>query len=207
MSAPTFTDFAPLFDFSQWEIAVQAFFCDATQGGGIFVKPPDEHDPNRENWTPANGAVAFFTGRESAIFQRARPRVDLSPVEFSVFQDAKVIDANGRLQQRMFAVPLTLHVITKADYAYHCSFLATVRAIVAQMNPVLSDPATGQPAIATTGLNAFLTTHELSRIEDAGGPAFGGKWTADEGYFLTPLKYNAIFAVRASAWPAGNQTN
>lgn len=198
---PDFQDYAALYDFSQWEIAIQNFFCDATQGGGIFVSPPDNSDDTRENWQPQTGQCPFFTGFQSQVFQKQRPRIDLGPISYETFDNALVLDANNRKQNRAWNVPLEFFVITKADYFFHNDFLSNVRSIVAQMQPV----ATNEDFL-TSGLNLFLKTHELAQITDAGGPSFGGKWTADSGYFLTPLKYNAIFAVRKTAWPGTNTT-
>jgi len=189
-----FTDLKPLFDFSQWEVGIQAFFCDAVQGGGLFAQPPDNEDATAADWNPADGKTAFFTGRQSNVFQRQRPRVDLAPIDYTVFNNAMIIDVNRRKQHRAWVVPLKFFAITPADYARHVDFIATCRAIISGMQPA-------NDAIATTGLNPFLTTHELGEIHDLGGPTLGGKWTGDQGYFITPLNYQATFAVKASAWP------
>lgn len=193
----TFLDLKPLFDFSQWEIALQQFFCDPVAGGGLFVAPPDELDPTRETWTPAAGNIAFFTAYQNAVFQKARPRVSVAPVSYQVGNDL-VLDANSRLQKRYWKVPIEFVVVTQAEYALHCDLLATVRAIAATLNPV-ADGINQQ----TTGLNQFLTVHELSQIWDAGNSLATGI-TADKGAYVTSIKYNATFAVRASAWPGGN---
>jgi len=198
MSTP-FTSFATLLDFSKWETAVQAFFCDATQGGGLFVAPPDNSNVSRELWQPEADKTAFFTGRQSQVFQKQRPRVDMGTINYSLVPSAKVVDDNGRHRPRAWSCPIDLFVITAADYDLHAAMLAKVRAIAENMVPELENHA-------TTGLNAFLDVHELCNLEDAGGPIFGGTLESDAGYFLTPLKYNAIFAVRASAWPGTNAT-
>ncbi len=202
----TFADFAPLLDFSQWETAVQNFFCDDTQGGGLFVAPQDNATADAETWQPPKGVTAFFTGFQAQLFTKSRPRIDLGPVSHTEVQQTRIVDVNGRLWRPAWQVPLEFFVITKNDYSFHTQFLAQVRAIIHMMNPAGVDPATGrsdQSLIATSGLNPFLTTHELSKITDSGGQTFGGKWQADEGYFLTPLKYNAIFAVQINQWPGG----
>jgi hypothetical protein len=195
---PTFKDFALLYDYSLWEKAVQAFFCDPVQGGGVFVGAPDEHDPKREEWCPPNGQIAFFTAFEAATLQRARPRVSISPISYRPYNEkALVRDANGRAQNRAWDVPLEFTVITKNDYAYFTSVLAQVRAIISQMMPVA---IYGQ--LQTTGLNPFLTVHELSKIWDAGNSLNIGQ-TIDKGAFVGQIKYNATFAVQDAFWPGG----
>ena len=195
----TFSDLIPIYDFSLWEKAIQAYFCDATAGGGLFVAPPDEHDATRETWTPDAGRIAFFTAFQNAIFQKARPRVSLSPISYTPMNEgALIVDANGRLENRGYNVPLEFYVVTTADYALHTQTLATVRAIVSQMNPVISSLS----QIESTGLNAFLTKHELAKIWDAGNSLATGI-TPDKGAYVTPIKYNALFAVRAASWPGG----
>lgn len=195
--------FAPLLDFSQWDIAIQSFFCDPVQGGGLFVAPPDNADATRENWNPGEGLYPFFTGFQAQVFQKQRPRVDLQPMDVKPSNTMRKISSDGRLWPDYWTTPLGFDVITKADYATHCQFLATVRAIISQMRPVAYDVSNSGAAdlIQTTGLNAFLTVHELARIDDLGGPTFGGYLSTDKGYFYTPLKYQATFAVRISAWP------
>lgn len=209
MSAPTFLDYAPLLDFSQWEAAIQNFFCDAVQGGGLFVAPPNNGAAQQAEWTPPAGKTAFFTGLQSQVFIKARPRVDLGPISQKEIEQTRVMDMWGRLWRNGWSVPLDFFVITKADYATHVAMLAKVRAIVMFMNPGAGDGAgnLSQALIATSGLNAFLATHELARVVDAGGPTFGGKMTTDQGYFLTPLKYNAVFAVQSAKWPGGFLNN
>lgn len=192
-----FTDLKPLFDYSAFEVAIQAFFADGTQGGGLFVTPPDEHDDTRENWVPADGKTAFFTAFQATVFQKARPRVSLEPISYKQL-NLLVLDSDGRPQKRAFAVPLEFVVVTKTDYAFHTDALATVRAIVARMNPI-------RDAIQTSGLNAFLTTFELSQIWDAGNNLATGI-TGDNAAYVTSIKYAANFAIRASAWPAGTLT-
>ena len=192
----TFLQFAPLLDFSALEIAIQNFFCDATQGGGLFTAPPANATANAENWQPPAGKAAFFTGFQAQTFTKARPRIDLGPVSHTEIQQTRVIDVNGRLWRNAWNVPLEFFVITKADYSTHTSMLAKVRAIIQFMNPIST-------AIQTSGLNAFMTLHELAQIKDAGGQIAGGRLQGEEGYFGTPLKYNAIFAVAAASWPGG----
>ena len=199
----TYQQAATLLDFSQWETAIQNFFCQDQFG---FVTPPVNGTPDADNWQPGTGSTAFFTGFQAQVFTKARPRVDLGLIQYSEFQETRIVDSNGRLWRNAWRVPLEFHVITKSDYAYHMTFLAQIRAIVHLMNPTGIDPATGQmnqALIATTGLNQFLSTHELAQVSDAGNQTFGGKWSADAGYFLTTLKYNSIFAIAAASWPGG----
>lgn len=189
----TFTDFAPLLDFSQWETAIQNYFV----ASGLFAAPPANGDDSGGGWQPTAPLTAFFTGFQAQVFTKARPRVDLGLISHTEIQQTRVMDVNGMLWRNAWQVPLEFFVVTKPDYAYHvATFLPQMRALIQLMNPQSG-------AIQTTGLNTYLTTHELAQIKDAGGATFGGKWSADEGYFITPLKYNAIFAVRASAWPGG----
>ena len=201
-----FTDLIPLYDYTLWEQGIQSFFADPVQGGGLFMAPPENDDVNREQWTAPKGVVTFFTAFQNAVFQKARPRVSLAPVSYTPLNErALVLDANGRLQNRAFTVPLEFTVTTQADYKYHTQMLATVRAIISQMNPVLA-PA-GVPSgtdIQTTGLNAFLTIHELAKIWDPGNSLNTGI-TLDKGAYVTPIRYQATFAVRAAAWPGGQQ--
>lgn len=195
------SQFATLLDFSQWELAIQAFFCDLVQGGGVFVAPPaNASGEAAENWKPVGQQVAFFTGFQAQIFTLPRPRVDLGAISHTEIPGRRIVDANGRIWPNAWSVPLDFFVITRNDYATHMSYLANVRAIIQAMNPIGIGPNAN---IQGTGLNAFLTTHELAQIRDAGGQTFGGKWTGNEGWFLTPLKYTATFAVAATSWPGG----
>jgi len=195
----TFRDLIPLYDFSLWEQAVQAFFCDNTQGGGMFVQPPT--DANREKWIAPAGEIAFFTAFQNAVFQKARPRVSLNPISYKPYNErAMVLDANSRAENRAFDVPLEFIVVTKPDYIYHTQIIAAVRAIVSQMMPVAQFAQ-----IQNTGLNAFLTYHELSKIWDAGNSLATGV-NSDKSAYVTAVKYNSTFAIRASAWPGGTQT-
>lgn len=204
MAIPTYVDFIPLYDFSQWEIAIQNFFCDTTQGGGNFSMPKDNSDASRESWQPAVNTTAFFTGFQAQLFQKQRPRIDLGPVDYREVKQTRIVDATGRLRRNAWIVPLTFYVITPADYQTHVQLLALTRSIVHMMNPIGINPANGSAdLIPKSGLNAFLTSHELAIIQDAGGPTFGGYLSTDKGYFLTPLKYDAKFDVKASAWPSG----
>lgn len=198
MSLPTFQTISAVLDFSQWELAIQSFFCDSTQGGGMFVKPPDNWDTERETWVPPVGLIPFFTGFQAHVFQKQRPRVSLGPINYSQVEEVRIQDATGRLWRNGWKVPVETFVVTPADYKYHTQLLAQVRAIYHFMNPTPIDPITGlaaQANIATTGLNAFLTNHSCSRMWDAGGPTFGGHLTDDNGFYLTPMKHNAVFAV------------
>lgn len=201
----TIKDFVPLFDYSQWEIGIQSFFCDATAGGGLFVAPPDNDDTTRENWVGSAGQIAFFTAYQNAVFQKARPRVSLNPISY-VPLDGTILDANGQLKHHVFNVPLEFVVVTQPDYLIHCQTLALVRATALAMAPVLVDPETGAETIQTTGLNAFLTNFEMSRIVDPGNTLAIGL-SADKGAFVSTLHFDSTFAVRASAWPATNQSN
>ena len=195
-----FSDLIAIYDFSLWEKAVQAFFCDDVQGGGQFVAPPDNPEVNRETWEAPAGKLVFFTCFQNAVWKQARPRVSLSPISYQPLNErALVLDANGRVQNRAYTAPLEFNLVTKADYEFHMQQLATVRAIVSQMNPV-ADAA----QIQTTGLNQFLTTHELAKIWDAGNSLNVGI-TQDKAAYVSSIRYQATFAVRATAWPGGQQ--
>ena len=69
----TYADFAPFYEFSRLEVAVQAHFV----ASGAFVSPPDDTADNKETWTPAAGIVPIFTAFQAATFQKNRPRVSI----------------------------------------------------------------------------------------------------------------------------------
>lgn len=195
----TFIDLKPLFDFSLFETAIAQFAADPVAGGGLFAIPPDEDDPNRANWNPGAN-IPFLTAVNSLVFQKWTPRVSMLPVSYTPNYKQLVQDANGVFQNSQFTVPITFFVITKAHYKFHSDLCTTWRALVSTMNPVA---VPGQ--IQTTGLNAFLKYHELGQIRDAGNTLNIGE-TEPKGFYISEIKYNATFAVRAAAWPGGTLT-
>jgi hypothetical protein len=195
---PTFNDFAPLYDFSLVEKAVQAFFCsDALDAP--FVAPKDDDDPDREKWTAGADGIAFYTAFQALTFTKCRPRVFIGLNNITEYPSAKIIDANGVLRSSAWKAALKFGIITEPNYVLHTALCSTVLAIIPQLQPLPTPDGSG---IAQGGVNKFLQYHEvgLFALADASTHI-----TPEDGNYNSPINVNITFSVRASAWPGGIQ--
>lgn len=190
-------DLAPLYDFSLVEKAVQDFFC---QDAYPFVKPPDEDDPNREAWSPGADGIAFYTPTQATVLQSVRPRVGILETNFSEFQGAKILDADGVYRASGWRGTLRTAIITDCSYALHRALRGQVIAILPLLQPLL----TGDLAnVGKTGINVFLKYHEVGQFAMQSGDT---NITPQQGYYMSTLAVNLTFSVRATAWPGGTLT-
>jgi hypothetical protein len=192
---PTINDFAPLYDWTQIEIAAQKVFVAA----GGFVVPPNDADANRETWTPAAGIVPFMTAYQAAVFTKCNPRVSCSLNGIVQYSNPApmIIDINGQLRCRAWRAQLYFIVLTPANYAQHIALRSLAQAIIATMVPQITDTlATAE----NTGLNQYLTNHEVATVIDSGNST---GINVDKAFYASHLLYNITFGIRASAWPGG----
>jgi hypothetical protein len=201
---PTIKDFAPLYDFSQLEIAAQKVFAAASNFGGYngingFIAPPDDTAANRETWTPPAGVIPVFTAYQVAVFTKTNPRISISLdgiVQYSTPAPV-IIDANGQLRCRMWRAQLDFTIITPASYSQHVALRTLAQSVIATMVPQINDTlATAE----NTGLNQFLAVHEVATVIDAGNST---GINVAQGFYASQLKYNITFGIRAAAWPGG----
>lgn len=197
-NAPTYQAFAPLYDFSGIEKAVQAYFCGIA--GGTFEKPRDDEDPQREKWAPDAGNVAFYTAFQALTFQKCRPRVYISGFSINELKQY-VLDAAGILRNKAWTGRMNFGVVTKPDYTYHTQLRAAVTAILPELQP-LPVPADGS-AIGTSGLNALLKIHEMGQFEMVAQDTI---ITPEDGNYRSMIPVALTFSVRATAWPRGTLT-
>lgn len=195
---PSFPDFAPLYDFSLIEEAVQNFFCSPTIGGA-FVAPADDDDPDREQWTAGADKIAFYTAFQALTFRKCRPRVYTS-LNNIIELPGHIIDVNGVLRAKSWRARLTFGVITAASYSIHTSLRAAVLAIIPQLQPLPTPDGSG---IAAGGLNRYLQYHELGQFAMADNSTH---ITIEEGAYTSPINCLLTFSVRATAWPGGTVT-
>jgi hypothetical protein len=191
-----FNDFAPLCDFSLVENAVQAFFC-ADALGASFVAPKNDDDPARESWTAGDGNIAFYTAFQALTFQKCRPRVWFSALNFNPVPGAYAVDANGNLREKAWTGTARLSVLTEANYLFHTALRARVLAIIPQ---VIGQVAPDNSLFATTGANALLDFHQLSNfsVQNAATTV-----TPEQDAYRSDIPISLAFQVRPDKWPAG----
>ena len=101
-------------------------------------------------------------------------------------------DDNGCLRPQLYRATLRLGVVTSADYTAHValrSYLASLADTFAPMTP---------GGDGSTGANAYLTKHVISLLQSAGNST---SITPEDGYYVSTINFQMIFAVRAEAWP------
>jgi len=185
----------PIYDFSLIEKAVQDFFIALPTGS--FVKPANEDDPNREQWTPGAGNIPFYTPTQAGVLQSCRPRVGILENNFAEIPSARILDADGTYRAMAWRATMRFGIVTETNYHKHRQFRAMICAILPQCQP-------NPDAIGTTGLNQFLQYHELATFAmQAGDTAI----TPEKGYYMSMLTVNLTFSVRATAWPGGTLTS
>lgn len=189
-----FNQFAPLYDFSLIEKAVQDFF--VALPAGTFVKPADEDDPARESWTPPGGSIPFYTPTQALVLQACRPRVGILETNFSEFPSARILDADGVYRASAWRGVIKFAIITEPNYALHRQLRGAVIAILPQLQPLPT-------SIGVSGINKLLQYHEVGQFAmNSGDTAI----TPANGYYLSMLTVNLTFSVRATAWPGGTLT-
>jgi hypothetical protein len=196
---PNFNDFAPLYDFSLIEKAVQAFFC-SDDLNAPFVAPKDDDDPNREQWSAGPDGIAFYTAFQALTFQKCRPRVYISLNGITEFPSAKIIDANGVLRPSAWKASLKFGIITAPGYVLHTALRSTMLAIIPQLQPLPTPDGSG---ISQGGVNKYLQYHEMGQFAMADASTH---ITPEDGNYNSPINVNITFSVRASAWPGGTTT-
>lgn len=194
MSAPTFTDFEKLYDFTVIEKAVQSFFCAPAMAAG-FEKPADDDDPAREKWTPPNGGIAFYTAFQALTFQQCRPRVWIDDFSFSNLDQAKTVDVNNVLRFKAWTGSMRLGIITEPNFVRHAALRARVLAILPQLQPTLEPDGSG---IAQGGVNQFLENHEIGIFEAV---QCSPRIAPGDGYYSSPITINLTFGIRETKWP------
>ena len=190
-----FLDLIPIYDFGKIERAIQNFF--VAVPGGNFVAPPEDNDPNREAWTPAAGNVGFYLAYQALTFQQCRPRVFIMDFQATEYPGLLRRDANDVLRAQAWSATLRFGIITEPNYTTHTQLRAAVLAIIPQMQPV-TYPVDGS-ALSSTGLNAYLTYHEVARIEAA---TVSTHVTPAEGNYQSEIPCTMTFGVRANQWPS-----
>ena len=193
---PDYNDFAPLYDFSLVEKAIQTFF--VTVAADRFVAPPDDIDPALEQWSPGD-LIPFFTAFQAALFQKHRPRIAIDLNNISPINPLRlIIDANEQLQCDWWRARLTFWIVTRPSYAYHTQMRGALLALIAQLAP-----PSGATQTAPIGVNQYLDKHEVT-----------GCWPSDlstavtpqDGHYVSPIVCNLDFAMRPDAWPGGQWT-
>lgn len=178
-------NFSQLYNFGLIERAVQDYFV----GTGLFVKPPDEADPDREDWTPDTGVTPFFTAFEAALFQKHIPRVacflrGIKPRR--AHNGHGVLDANGILRNNLWAATFTLEVITPPSYATHNNLRSKVLATGEMICPMVLDPLT------RIGANAYSNFHQIYGcvLQDQSTEVH-----IEKGFYGSQSGYDIIFGV------------
>lgn len=196
---PSFNDFAPLYDFSQIEIAMQDLFA-ATD---VYVAPPDETSDDREDWVPPVGVIPFMTAFQADVFTKCNPRVScsLNGIVPASNPPPMVVDANYLFRVRAWRGVLDFTVITPANYYTHTQLRCQVQSIIAGAVPATSNLA----VIGTTGINQYLDVHEVATILDAGNSTGIHQ---EKAFYGSQLRYEITFAIQQAKWPGGfNPTN
>ena len=195
---PTFSDFAPLYDFSEIESGVQNFFCGLP--GGTFVQPPNDDDLNRSQWAPPAGQIAFYNAFQAETFRKVRPRVYILLNDVSEFPGVRIVDANQTIRANAWKGRMRFGIVTEPLYMMHNALRAAVLAIIPQLQPLVTPDGTGEPQ---GGINAFLTNHEVGQFAIG---SVSTHITPESGNFHSIFDVNLTFSVRASMWPGGTQT-
>lgn len=191
MSA-TYKDFLPFYDFSLIEIGVQQFFVAASE---LFVAPPDETDPERENWSPGVGEIPFFTDFQILLFAKHRPRAacglrDIAPVSWNA---QAVVDSNGQIRPTLYRATLDLFAVSPANYTKHTQLRSALAALADEIAPM-----TRSTLNSSAGVNQYLTHHQIVKVETTG---IATGITPEEGYYTSELNYTLTFNWRRDKLP------
>jgi len=175
--------YSSLYDFTQLELAIQSFF--VAQG---FVQPPGETDATRSTWTPGTGDVAFFTGFEASLFQKARPRVAcfLNGINPATTPPRWVADNNGALRNNLFRGNLVLEIITAANYTYHTALRAQVMALAEMIAPPVADHT------LRLGANQYLTAQQINYVTPQN---LDSSVAQEQGFYGSQLNYQLTFSI------------
>lgn len=196
---PTFLDFSVLYDFSLIEKAVQAFFVALTQSvpnSAPFVAPADDDDPNRGQWTPPVGSVAFYTAFQNETFQKSRPRIYTALNNITTVK-SYIVDAVGTFRAQAWKAKLTFGIVTEPSYTLHTSLRSVILTIIPQLGPQITMDGSG---IGLGGVNGFLQYHEVGILEM---DATTTHISPEDGCYNSVIPCTITFNVRATAWPGG----
>lgn len=191
------SDYSPLYDSTLIEQAIQKFYTDANgpvaNGGGSYACPAGDDDPLREQWTPGDGATAFYTANQSLVFQQCRPRVWIDDFAFSEMPEAQAMDTTGVLRCTAWTGRIRLGLITEPNFKLHRDLRNQNLAIIPMMQATIKPDATGIDY--TQGLNQYLTVHEIGRLSVANvTPGI----TPQQGYYLSPITINLTWSLRVT---------
>jgi hypothetical protein len=193
---PDSTDFAPIYDFSLIEKAVQRFFVELDDTGGIYEAPLDDDDPARGEWKPTQGCIAFYTAFQALTFQKCRPRVWCSLNNIVPFNnDARRVDGAGASRVTGYRASMRFGVITAPKYPLHVALRGSVASLIPLLGPTIT--ADGSQ-IATGGINAFLEYHEIATFELA---PLTTAIAPEEGVYRSDFDCNLTFGIRPDKWP------
>ena len=193
-----FTTYAPLTDFSLIEKAVQSFF--VSLAGGSFVAPPNDDSDTRESFTASAGQIAFYTAFQSLTFQQCRPRVFIGLHSVNPIQGAYIIDANGNIREKAWSGQIGFGIVTEPNYSLHTQLRSQVLAAIQQVICTISPD---NSTFATTGINPFLTFHEVSQFYATNTSTAVSE---EEGAYQSTLSVAINFGVKPNAWPSNTQT-
>jgi hypothetical protein len=196
---PDFTDFAPLYDFSLIEKAVQQFFVSLASSVPTavpFVQPADDDDPNRGTWTAPDGTIAFYTAFQNETFQKVRPRIYCQLNNITDIK-AYIVDVNNTLRPKAWRATMMFGIVTKPSYNLHTSLRSQIEAIIPQLQPLMTPDGTG---VLQGGLNALLTLHEVGAFSVA---STSTHIAPEDGTYNSVIPCDIAFNVRATAWPGG----
>ena len=127
-------------------------------------------------------------------FQKKRPRVECYAVIGAPVGNPPhfVFDAQALRRENGWHATISLGVITAPEPKIHAAYSGAVRNIMATADEVLS------------GDNPYLPFHEVSQCFSAESSR---DLKPENGYFLTHLTFNIIFAIQISAFPGGIATH
>ena len=180
--------FKSLYDFSEVEKSVQAYFVSGNQ----FVVPPNEDDPTRETWGAPTGLVPFFTAYEALIFQKSTPRVacQLSGVNALPSIGHGIVDNNGAIRNNLWRGNLMFEVVTGESYKLQCDLRSSVIALAEMIAPMVSDPS------VALGANKFSGLFQIAKCVSVG---FDTHINMEDGFYVSQIPYQIIFGVPESA--------
>lgn len=189
----TYADFAPFYDYSQLEQAIQSHFV----ASGAFAKPPDDSDDTKENWTPTTGVIPIFTAFQAATFQKNRPRVaiDIQNISPSQQPPKQIPCVDTILRTYLWKATLHLTIETTADYTAHVALRAAVTALAEMIAPGIPSTTTG----STIGANQYLTNFVIAYVQDNGQSTMVH---SDEGHYHSQITYNLTFGWRLDLLPS-----
>ena len=191
-----YTKFAPLYDFSLIERAVQDFFCSPALNAP-FIAPPNDLTTNREAWTAGVDKIAFYTAFQANVYQPCRPRIYVALNNISEFTSERMLDDSAVYRATAWRGVLRFGIVTAPNYEEHTGVRSVVLAILPQLQPVFNPDGTG---IAGGGINAFLVYHEVGVFALSSASTH---ITPEDGNYHSTFDVSVSFSVRYGSWPIG----